>query len=88
MRTFALEITLDDNDSIRAISEAEKSDIIAFSVLVGDITEPRLPQTENDEETEDDDKLSMETLSVCCESLELEWIVMSAKETSIVSIGV
>ena len=65
--------------------------MIIFSVLLEDIKEPRLSEFENDEDTKDDDKLSIEiceSLPICCESSKLEWIVMSTNDSSAVSIGV
>ena len=91
MSKFALKIKPDENGSISVINEGDKSDVITFSVFVEDIKEFRLPEFENDEDTEDDDKLSIEicgSLPICCESSELEYIVMSSNEISAASIGV
>ena len=91
MSRFALEIKPDENGSISVINEADKSGVITFSVFVEDIKKSRLSEFENDEDTEDDDKLSIEiceSLPICCESSKLEWIVMSTNDSSAVSIGV
>ena len=87
MIRFALEIKPDENGAISVINEADKSDGMTFSVFVEDIKESRLPEFENHKDTADNDKVPIEiceSLSICCESSELEWIAMSAN----VSIGV